>query len=65
MQKQEKETTSKTILKNQILFQKNVLCEKVPSKRLLQMGESMNNKYKSFNVDEIRENLINITNFFS
>ena len=65
MQKQEKRNHFKNNFKKPDFIPKNVLCEKVPSKRLLQMGESMNNKYKSFNVDEIRENLINITNFFS
>ena len=54
-----------TILKNQILLRKNVLCEKVPSKRSFQMGESINNKYKSFNLDELRENLIKIINLSS
>ena len=54
-----------TILKNQILLRKNVLCEKVPSKRLFQMGESINNKYNSFNLDELRENLIKIINLSS
>ena len=54
-----------TILKNQILFRKNVLCETVPSKRLFQMGESINNKYNSFNLDELRENLIKIINLSS
>ena len=42
-----------------------MLCEKVPSERLFQKGESMNNKYKSFNVDELRDNLIKIINFSS
>ena len=60
-----KETTLKTILKNKILLRKNVPCKKVPSKRLFHMGESINNKYKSFTVDELIENLIKIINFSS
>ena len=56
-----KETTLKTVLQNQILFRKNVLCKNVPSERLFQIGESINNKYKSFNL----ENLIRIINFSS
>ena len=38
-----------------------MLCKNVPSERLFQIGESINNKYKSFNL----ENLIRIINFSS
>ena len=39
--------------------------EKVPSKRLFQISESINDKYKSFNVSELRGNVIKIINLSS
>lgn len=42
-----------------------MVCEKVPSKRLFQISESINDKYKSFNVSELRENVIKIINLSS
>ena len=46
------------------MFWKSVLCIKVLSKRLFQMGEPVNNKYKLFNVDGFREKINTIINFY-
>ena len=44
-------------LKCQIAFRKKVLCQKFESKKLLQLGESVDGKYSSFTVDTLKSNL--------
>ena len=41
---QSNEADLKNIIKYQILFRKNVLCQKLCDKKLFQMGETSNNK---------------------
>ena len=55
----------KEILKNQILFRKYVLGQSSSSKKHFQMGESVGNKYKSFDVKQLKVNLIQIILFSS
>ena len=60
-----KESDVKEILKNQILFRKHVLGQRSSSKKHFQMGESVVNKYKSFDVTQLKVNLIQIILFSS
>ena len=60
-----KESDKKEILKNQILFRKHVLDQKSSSKKHFQMGESVGNKYKPFDVQQLKVNLIQIILFSS
>ena len=60
-----KESDIKEILKNQILFRKHVLGQSSSSKKHFQMGESVCNKYKSFDVKQLKVNLIQIILFSS
>ena len=43
-----KEADLKNIIKYQILFRKNVLCEKLCDKKLFQMSETSKNKYQPY-----------------
>ena len=47
-----------------MLLQKNVPCKKDTSKRLLHMSESVNNKYKLFNIDVLKEPLLRLSSIF-
>ena len=60
-----KESDIKEILKNQILFRKHVLGQRSSSKKHFQMGESVVNKYKSFDVTQLKVNLIQTILFSS
>ena len=46
-----KEANLKNIIKYQILFRKNVLCQK-----LFQMGETSNNKYQPYSLEKLKNN---------
>ena len=51
-----KEVDLKNITKYQILFRKNVLCQKLLHKKLFQMGETSNNKYYPYSLEKLKNN---------
>ena len=51
-----KEVDLKNIIKYQIIFRKNVLCQKLCDKELLQMGETSNNKFQTNCLEKPKNN---------
>ena len=51
-----KEADLKNIIKYQILFRKNALCEKLCDKKLFQMSETSNNKYQPYCLEKLSNN---------
>ena len=54
-----KEANLKNIIKYQILFRKNVLCQKLFDKKLFQIGETSNNKYQPYSLEKLKNNYKN------
>ena len=50
------EADLRNIIKYQILFRRNVFCQKLFDKKIFQMGEACNNKYQPYCLEKLKNN---------